>query len=603
MTKRKPSPVGRADRRSPGAGSGAAVGGLASRKPETEPQETDTPKKSGVKADSTTLDARPVRTRRVRRLAWRRVAWTGAALIGVGGIAALAVWSGAAAPAADTIPPGATSVRVAAPSQSWVCPGPARLTDAETVGDAEFGPSPVGTTTTLRAGTLSSTSAKITGLDGRGARSFAGNPLATTAGRATEGSLIVATAADGADPDPVWASVSSVTTEGDLRGLAAATCARPGVEHWLVGGTTTVGSSTQLVIQNPGRTPATVTIDVWGPTGPVAVTGGAQRLIRPGAEVVTLVEAVAPQLSRVVVRVTAAGGLVTTYLQQNSLDGLVPQGVDFVVPGAPPSKGQVISSVLSLGEEVDDPRAPRLRVLAQEAGMARVVAYGKDGMVPLRGAEAIDLEAGVVSEISLGGLPSGSYAIAVTGDVSLVAAAYQDRQGPADPQLLHAEHQYDRAWIASRSLAEDAGVDLGGIALPEGAGAAVTIGAVPRNVDEALGSVPAAELTLRAYDTAGAVIGTKHLSVPAGATAAFAASSVASSGTPAYLGLTADGPVDERLMVDWSVLAASGHAAADTPAPDGSLIAVLRPATTTAGDRTVHVRASVTAGLAGAEKP
>lgn len=34
----------------------------------------------------------------------------------------------------------------------------------------------------------------------------------------------------------VAAAVASTTTAGDLRGLAAASCAAPDIDHWLVGG-------------------------------------------------------------------------------------------------------------------------------------------------------------------------------------------------------------------------------------------------------------------------------------------------------------------------------------------------------------------------------
>src|SRR5690606_38877769 len=127
-------------------------------------------------------------------------------------------------------------------------------------------------------------------------------------------------------------------------------------------------------------------------------------------EIVTLVEAAAPEQRRLVVHVSATGGLVSAYLQHSTLDGLVPLGVDHVVPGAAPAHDLALAGVASVGEAVDDPHAPQLRLLApgDAAGTARVTVYGTDGPVPLRGVEDVALTPGVVTDVSLGGLPAGS---------------------------------------------------------------------------------------------------------------------------------------------------------------------------------------------------
>ncbi|MEK8228056.1 DUF5719 family protein [Oerskovia sp. M15] len=81
----------------------------------------------------------------------------------------------------------------------------------------------------------------------------------------------------------IAASVGSTTTAGDLRGLAAASCTAPDISQWLVGGSTEVGSSAQLVLQNPGRTPATVRLSVWGrpvPSFSAAAASTSSRLVR-----------------------------------------------------------------------------------------------------------------------------------------------------------------------------------------------------------------------------------------------------------------------------------------------------------------------------------
>ena len=107
------------------------------------------------------------------------------------------------------------------------------------------------------------------------------------------------------------ATVASVTTDGDLRGMVAGPCAAPAVEHWLVGGSTSVGSSGRLVLQNPGRTPATVSLEAWGASGPVVLGSQSLVVVPPGEQVVTMLEAIAPDQSRLALHVTAEGGAIS----------------------------------------------------------------------------------------------------------------------------------------------------------------------------------------------------------------------------------------------------------------------------------------------------
>ncbi len=226
----------------------------------------------------------------------------------------------------------------------------------------------------------------------------------------------------------------------------------------------------------------------------------------------------------------------SAYLQHSTLDGLVPLGVDHVVPGAEPTTDLALVGVESVGEAVDDPHAPQLRLLApgDEAGTARVTVYGEDGAVPLRGAEEVEITPGVVTDLSLGGLPAGAYAVSVHADVPVVGGASVDRRGEPDPDLLHEERQYDRAWLAARPLppvedtdpvdestgSTDAASRAGQVALVPGTSSALTLAAVPaahadEDADEPAGSL---ELLVRVYDESGTEAGTTTLTLRAGTT-------------------------------------------------------------------------------------
>ncbi|WP_353708705.1 DUF5719 family protein [Cellulosimicrobium sp. ES-005] len=558
-----------------------------------------------------------------RRGVVRRVTTTGAGLVGMLAVGAVAAFGSTGATLVPAAPPPADPVeRVAvepAPEVT-VCPGPARLTDPETVGDAQFGPAPVGTESSLRAVVAGAGSAEIGAFDGTAARTGAraldrapdADVTVSTVEDPGAGSVLTVRPGEGAAPR-VAASVGSVTTAGDLRGLAAASCARPGISQWLVGGSTQIGSSTQLVLQNPGLTPAVVQVDVWGQGGAAVLSGGGQQLVGPGEEVVTLVEAAAPEQRRLVVHVAATGGLVSAYLQHSTLDGLVPLGVDYVVPGADPAHDLALAGVASIGEAVDDPHAPQLRLLApgDQAGTAQVTVYGADGPVPLRGVEDVALTPGVVTDVSLGGLPAGSYAVAVHADVPVVAGASVDRRGEADPDLLHEERQYDRAWIAARALvppAEDApavadDARAGQVALVPGTTSVLTLAAVPatgpaEDGDDAAGRL---ELRVRAYDEDGAEAGTTTVALAAGTTQTLDPSALVAEGSDATVAAVTVDVVGPRgdLEPVWSVTASAGHPSGDDGDETPSLLSVLLPVADVPAPGTVAVRASGTAGLGG----
>lgn len=529
-------------------------------------------------------------------------------MVGVVAVGAVAAFGGDAVgrlPQQQVVDP-VQQVTVTPAQDVVVCPGPARLTDPEAVGDAQFGPAPVGTVSALRVAVGSAGATSLGALDGSGAQDL--TPASVPDGLATidvegptAGSVVTVRPGEG-DPPRVAAAVGSVTTAGDLRGLAAASCGRPGVSQWLVGGSTEIGSSAQLVLQNPGDTPATVQVTVWGPDGRAVLAGGGQQLVGPGTEVVRLVEASAPEQRRMVVRVESSGGLVSAYLQQNTLDGLVPLGVDFVVPGAEPAQDLVVAGVPSAGEAVDDPHAPRLRLLApgDEPGSARVAVYGPDGPVTLRGLEDVTLRPGVVTDVPLGGLPAGSYGVAVHADVPVVAGASTDRRGEPDPDLLHEERQYDRAWIAATPLRTAESARAGQVALVPGTTASLSLAAVPVTADD---EDPTGTLVLAvsAYAADGSLLGESPVTVEAGTATTLDPASLVPDGAdqaPAVVTVDVE-EADDGLAASWTVLLAAGPTSGDEGDTAPSLVSVLLPVTDGSVAREVGVRASDTAGLGG----
>ncbi|MEU4364788.1 DUF5719 family protein [Promicromonospora sp. NPDC023987] len=515
----------------------------------------------------------------------RRTAAAVGGLLCAMAVAALAVTHDAgqvAAPPAD----GVRAVPVAAAETGLVCPAPAELQQPD-VGDDEFSAAPVETTTELATAVLDAADdaePSVTTLDGDRSAGLTGQleagDLAQVRAGELDGARMVRVTPSGGTY--VTGTVASVTTEGDLRGMVAGPCAVPTVEHWLVGGGTSVGSSGRLVLQNPGRTPATVRLEAWGAAGPVVLGSQSLVVVPPGEQVVTMLEAVAPDQSRLALRVTAEGGRVGAYVQHHRIEGLVPAGADLVVGDGAPSRTTAVSGVVSTGEAVDDPHAPRLDLLApgDTAGTARLSVLGPDGSVRLRGSEEVALEPGRLTTLPLGGLPEGSYTVVVDADVPVVAGAAVDRKGTAAEDAVIDDDPYDRAWLAGQAVPTEGIVADGAVAVPEHASYGVTLSGVPDERDpEQIGDVEGStEVTLRGVGPDGDEAWTRTVDVPTGGTVELEWAELAELGDA--VAVVAEQPADEPGVV-WSVRIA------DT---DDSLFSVLAPTAPLAAGGDVRVR-------------
>jgi hypothetical protein len=497
---------------------------------------------------------------------------------------------------------GTRAVAVDPAAETLVCPPPAQLPEGVDVGDEQFSAAPVETRTGLAAGVLGGAGpAGLAGLDG--APPGGGEPVELAAGAVSAlHADVAATTALHAQPAtdaPFRAAgaLASITTDGDLRGLAAARCTTPATSHWLVGGSTDVGSSARLTVQNPSPRPATVTLEVFGPGGVVALGGKGSFAVAPGQEVSTRLESVAPEQERLVVHVRAAGARVTASLQTQAIDGLLPAGTELVAPGAAPAPTVAVAGVTSAGEAVDDPRAPRLRLLApgEQPGAANVSLYGPDGRVTLRGAEQVALEPGVVTDVPLGGLPEGAYTVVVDADVPVVAAGIVVVPGELPEDSVLGGTPHDVAWSPGQPVHEAAtGADgavvappaaLGQLAVPAGVRADVVLQAVPAE------RVPDAEpagtttVTLRAYGADGAELGSTEVELVAGTSAVVPGADLAGEDREPAL-VVADRTGGDPLGVVWAATFTADDGT-DSPGTLRSVV-VPTPARSTPGDVTVR---------------
>lgn len=332
----------------------------------------------------------------------------------------------------------------------------------------------------------------------------------------------------------------------DYRGLSAATCEEPSGSIWLVGGATTVGRTTVLLLSNPTETPARVDLEIFGEGGPVTSPGMTGIVVAPGSQRALSLAGFAPGLTSPVVHVASRGGRVVAGLQQSIVRGLSATGVETTGGAADPATGLVIPGV----RIVDSVGVSRASALADWHDVMPAIRVGVPGaqdasvtvrVVPQDPAAdgstfRLDIAAGTVTEVPLDagasdigsgedgpgeddhddhshGLGDGMYAVYVESDVPVVAAVRAstavDRGSDAEGlESMFAAPRSDLAWFPAAPALTGATL----VVVP-GAPSPVIAVANPGDSDAVV------EVAARSGDAPPV-----ELSVPAGSTASVAVS-------------------------------------------------------------------------------
>ena len=317
---------------------------------------------------------------------------------------------------------------------------------------------------------------------------YAGRSIPTdtaTSMSTAEGGILTLAPADGRVANAVGA-VTTLTKSGDLRGLTAAPCTQPSAMSWIVGGSIAAGSSAELRLVNPGVTPATAKVTLYGSIGRLSLPSNGEITVPAGGSSSLALETKGSQDPRIAVSVEADGGSVVPTLVTESLDGETPAGTDVITPGAAPATDLVIPGVeivepAAQGEVADaktgadSSDTPAVRIVNPGAAPATVsvTMLGKDGARPLSGAQSVTIDAGSVFDIQLAGVPAGTYGVQVTSNTPVGAAARMVRSGGEYPARSKAL-VHDQAWAQA---ALPGAADSGLLAVPRAASlsSAVTV--------------------------------------------------------------------------------------------------------------------------------
>ena len=149
-------------------------------------------------------------------------------------------------------------------------------------------------------------------------------------------------------------SVMSWATEGDLKGVSAASCVAPALKQSLMVSGTKTGMTQQLVVANPSAKATSVNIKVWGSdkSGALALSTGSTLTVGAGKESVLNLAAAASGQDALYVTVSSVDTPRCGRGAHHSMDGLVAKGSDYAVPNTVAAKTLAIDG-LTEGDAVN----------------------------------------------------------------------------------------------------------------------------------------------------------------------------------------------------------------------------------------------------------
>ncbi|MDR1119162.1 MAG: DUF5719 family protein [Bifidobacteriaceae bacterium] len=317
-----------------------------------------------------------------------------------------------------------------------VCPGALSGPtegEGEVVYDPRFDPEPTFVQRVGRAVVEGSAGGRLEPLGEDASTQLAG-PLAVATYQVGVLPTRVDAASDSDIPALAAGGVFQHLGDGDLRGVAAAPCVAPAGEAWIVAGSTEPGSSARLLAANAGYTTVTAALEVWDAAGRVDAIGLEGLVIPPRSQRAVRLEGFVGNAARLAVHVTAQGGELAVFLQHSRLEGLVQGGVELAVPGEPPSQAVTVPGISVTESDFDTARTSAVRVVNPGPVEAQVSVelWGPDGRATLPGLEETRVGPGLVTDLSLGGLPAGRYVAVVSSDQPVAAAGLSLRAGGAD---------------------------------------------------------------------------------------------------------------------------------------------------------------------------
>ena len=222
------------------------------------------------------------------------------------------------------------------------------------------------------------------------------------------------------------AAQTTLDSFDDNRGLTSTACLGPDTSWWFVGGGSSAGRETQLVLVNPESTPAELDVSISGPEGPVTTPRLRGLVVEPRSRIVVRLAREAPRLLAVAWHVDVRSGRVVAALSDSELDGFVPRGADWIPPSADPANRVLVPGVIP-GE------GGRLLVIHAPGELdatVKVRLITEGGSYVPSAMSSVDVPAGTVVTVDLDSALEGQAAtVDLQSDVPIVAGIRQRHPG------------------------------------------------------------------------------------------------------------------------------------------------------------------------------
>ena len=303
-----------------------------------------------------------------------------------------------------------------------ICPGPAFVNGGETG---------------LKIGKFTQAgSTDILGRDGENSISLSSAGITTLDGQATDSQNFNAI--------QVQKAALKLAT-----GLAATNCQPGQNDAWFVAGDNSVGREALLILVNPSKVDATVSLQIVGTNGPIQGTGLSGISAPAGKVTVLPLAAFAPKADTFAVQVSSRGAALGMWLQQKTIRGLTPGGLELVSPTSVANKTVEIPGIfirssaklltLASGDSDFLDTKPILRVFAQNNKETTFTAQvqGADG-ASFGNVIQGTVSGGSVQDFDLGDLADGNYVIHIEANEPIMASASYSRVGVAQPDFAWA---------------------------------------------------------------------------------------------------------------------------------------------------------------------
>lgn len=336
---------------------------------------------------------------------------------------------------------------------------------------------------------------------------------------------------------------------GDLRGVAINTCDWADTSAWLIAADTAVGSANQLRLANPANNPVTVIIKAYTSAGQYPLGVSENVNLAPGEVKEIALDGLLPANQTVSLHLSSTTGKFGASIFSNKLEGFTPRGVTFgkpadsgltvFIPGVVLDSAPQDTAVITVDPETvpesaltDSRLSTVLRIVNPHSDLrvARVELINQYGDVtPLSGAENTAVPANSVLDLSLDGVPAGSYTVKVTADAAISAGVQLTFDAGSAGR--------DFTWISARET-----LLSGGAAYSSGTGQLV------------VSSENETATTWTAYDAKGEVIETAQLAVKGTVTKVLPAGTnfvQLQSETPVSAGVRVTVNQGESKLIEW----------------------------------------------------